>query len=55
MKKAAKLPSNETPENNKQIENRQKFRLIKNENWQPTSKPKQKIKLIIDELPPAAA
>ncbi len=31
-----------------------KFKLIKNENWQPPRKPKIRIRINLEDLPPAA-
>jgi hypothetical protein len=54
MKKTSKKQIVQTPEKDDQTDNRHKFRLIKNENWKPTPKPKVKIKPLPNDLPPAA-
>jgi hypothetical protein len=54
MKKAANKQIDQTQEKESQTDNRQSFRLIKNENWQPPRKPKVRIKPLSRDLPPAA-
>ncbi len=54
MKKASKKPVIQTQEKENQTDNRHKFQLIKNENWQPTPKAKVKVKPLLNDLPPAA-
>jgi hypothetical protein len=54
MKKPSKKQIIQTQEKENQTDNRHKFWLIKNENWQPTPKPKVRIKLLPNDLPPAA-
>ncbi len=54
MKKADNKKANQTSEKEALAKNPPKFRLIKNENWQPPRKPKVRIKFVAEDLPPAA-
>ena len=54
MKKAANKQTSKTQEKENQADKRQKFQLIKNQNWQPDRKPKVRIRVFPDDLPPAA-
>ncbi len=54
MKKSGKKQNSLTQDKENESNNLPKFRLIKNENWQPARKPKARIKPVIGDLPPAA-
>ena len=54
MKKSAKKQTTLNQDKENQSDNSPKFRLIKNENWQPVRKPKARINPISGDLPPAA-
>jgi hypothetical protein len=54
MKKAANKQNSNTQEKENQADKRQKFQLIKNENWQPPRKPKVRIRAFQDDVLPAA-
>ncbi len=54
MKKSGKKQNSLTRDKENQSDNLPKFRLIKNENWQPARKPKARIKPVTGDLPPAA-
>jgi ribosomal protein S10 len=54
IKKAAKKQTDQAEGEENLPNNRQHFRLIKNENWQPPRKPKVRMKSLPCDLPPAA-
>jgi len=54
MKKSGKKQTTLNQDKENCSDNLPKFRLIKNENWQPAPKPKARIKPISGDLPPAA-